>query len=133
MTWTDARKHCREQYTDLATVNDMADTKRLVTAAGAGFTGRVWIGLYDQPKTWAWSLSDKAFYGEGEQDFKNWQEREPNNLLTSRRVCVTSFQGWWRDQSCVLDRTFVCYNNTDTSGEQHISLFIQILLKGHLF
>ncbi|XP_067309546.1 lymphocyte antigen 75-like [Pseudorasbora parva] len=56
MSWPEAQSYCREKYTDLATVDTMADVNRLVNIVDAGYSGSVWIGLKrGTQKRWAWS------------------------------------------------------------------------------
>uniref|UniRef100_A0A3Q1CQ16 C-type lectin domain-containing protein n=1 Tax=Amphiprion ocellaris TaxID=80972 RepID=A0A3Q1CQ16_AMPOC len=49
-TWGEAQQYCREKFTDLATVDNMEDVAQLIAAAGSGYSGRVWIGLYDNSR-----------------------------------------------------------------------------------
>uniref|UniRef100_A0A3B3TUB9 C-type lectin domain-containing protein n=1 Tax=Poecilia latipinna TaxID=48699 RepID=A0A3B3TUB9_9TELE len=46
-TWTEAQQYCREKHTDLVTVTNMKDMKRLINIS-AGRQSEAWIGLYDQ-------------------------------------------------------------------------------------
>ncbi|MEQ2179956.1 hypothetical protein GOODEAATRI_030657 [Goodea atripinnis] len=45
-TWTEAQQYCREKHTDLATVSNMTDMKRLLNISAGGMKD-AWIGLYD--------------------------------------------------------------------------------------
>uniref|UniRef100_A0A8D0D983 C-type lectin domain-containing protein n=1 Tax=Sander lucioperca TaxID=283035 RepID=A0A8D0D983_SANLU len=47
-TWKDAQKYCTTYHTDLATVSNKADMKRLMNAQ---YPARAWIGL----DCWSWS------------------------------------------------------------------------------
>uniref|UniRef100_A0A4W6EH88 C-type lectin domain-containing protein n=2 Tax=Lates calcarifer TaxID=8187 RepID=A0A4W6EH88_LATCA len=57
-TWSEAQSYCREKYTDLATVYDMTDMKRLLDSTEN--QGEAWIGLCNNPgkenRKWHWSL-----------------------------------------------------------------------------
>ncbi|XP_029617696.1 lithostathine-1-alpha-like [Salmo trutta] len=68
MTWTDAQSYCRENYTDLATVDDMEDLNRLITSPN-DYKLCYWIGLKkgDSMK-WHWSLAGRCIYREEKQD-----------------------------------------------------------------
>ncbi|XP_030630840.1 uncharacterized protein LOC115812502 [Chanos chanos] len=83
-TWTEAQRYCRDNYTDLATVYNMEDMNRLIDAANGTYNGLAWIGLFEsvQDHVWQWSLDDDDFYGEGERDFRDWDEsgRDPDNV-----------------------------------------------------
>ncbi|XP_051956814.1 C-type lectin domain family 4 member K-like [Xyrauchen texanus] len=54
MNWYDAQSYCRENYTDLATINNMKDTEDLLKIPASD---TVWIGL---KRTWeySWDWSD---------------------------------------------------------------------------
>ncbi|XP_038138511.1 macrophage mannose receptor 1-like [Cyprinodon tularosa] len=76
-TWTEAQQYCREKHTDLATVSNMTDMKRLLSTR-AGDNRDAWIGLYDQTdgiRTWYWSLPGVEF---NERE-TNWNQGEPND------------------------------------------------------
>ncbi|XP_044198441.1 L-selectin-like [Thunnus albacares] len=48
-TWYDAQKYCKEKYTDLATVYDMTDVRRLCKFKEN--QQEAWIGLHNMPGT----------------------------------------------------------------------------------
>uniref|UniRef100_A0AAV2IYX3 C-type lectin domain-containing protein n=1 Tax=Knipowitschia caucasica TaxID=637954 RepID=A0AAV2IYX3_KNICA len=78
MSWSEAQSHCREFYTDLASVNNMKDLKNLKAAAN----GRTdaWIGLHQTSdkltdRKWHWS-QPTVRYKEGHD---TWQSGQPND------------------------------------------------------
>uniref|UniRef100_A0A8C6M1J4 C-type lectin domain-containing protein n=1 Tax=Nothobranchius furzeri TaxID=105023 RepID=A0A8C6M1J4_NOTFU len=46
-SWSEAQRYCRDRHTDLATVSNMADMKRLISES-SGNRNEAWIGLRDQ-------------------------------------------------------------------------------------
>ncbi|KAJ8357973.1 hypothetical protein AAFF_G00047790, partial [Aldrovandia affinis] len=84
----------------------------LKEAVDSGFNGEAWIGLYDDRDSWQWSLVDSGFYSEGETEFRNWRNGQPDNL-DSREHCARMNgigMGTWSDLPC--DRAFksICYD-----------------------
>ncbi|KAM6960335.1 putative C-type lectin domain family 20 member A [Tautogolabrus adspersus] len=88
-TWAEAQRYCRDKYTDLATVSDMTDMKRLsqlVTEKDA------WIGLYSnqgkENRKWHWSLPGAP--REALSDFKaHFEMEQPNKNITLINECMT--------------------------------------------
>ncbi|XP_053504619.1 C-type mannose receptor 2-like isoform X2 [Ictalurus furcatus] len=115
MTWTEAQKYCRENYTDLATIDNMEEMNTLLNTVNGSYSGLAWIGLYDDLDSWRWSLDDDAFYQEGERDFRGWDQQPDNN--NARELCVyIRSDGTWFDGNCDTYLPFVCYdgkNGTD--------------------
>ncbi|XP_017347479.2 macrophage mannose receptor 1 [Ictalurus punctatus] len=110
-TWTEAQRYCRENYTDLATIDNMEEMNTLLNTVNGSYTGLAWIGLYDDLDSWKWSLDDDAFYKEGEREFRGWYH-EPNNY-NGKELCVSmQYTGEWYDQQCTQRLGFVCYNGT---------------------
>ncbi|CAB1316962.1 unnamed protein product, partial [Coregonus sp. 'balchen'] len=110
-TWTEAQSFCRQKYTDLATVDDMADMERLnSTVTGltglTGLTEPAWIGLYN--RSWRWSLEDTELDTEG-----FWEIGQPNNIRKNE-FCVWMRNGSWHDDNCGKPYDFVCYDTNPT-------------------
>uniref|UniRef100_A0A8C9ZP79 C-type lectin domain-containing protein n=1 Tax=Sander lucioperca TaxID=283035 RepID=A0A8C9ZP79_SANLU len=59
-TWKDAQKYCTTYHTDLATVSNKADMKRLMNAQ---YPARAWIGLQKNAPNivWRWSQPGVKF------------------------------------------------------------------------
>lgn len=90
----------------------MEDMERLIEAAGPGYEGKVWIGLYDKLSSWHWSMSDESFYGEGEKNFRKWYKSEPNVIGRRVHLCAAVNNSGWFDDHCGELKPFVCYNTT---------------------
>ncbi|KAK3554979.1 hypothetical protein QTP86_002411 [Hemibagrus guttatus] len=123
-TWTEAQRYCRENYTDLATIDNMEEMKKLLNAANTSYSGLAWIGLYDDPDSWRWSLDDDSLYNEGEKTFTGWYH-EPDNY-DGKELCVfIRSDGKWSDGNCNSYMNFVCYDGRNvTDGYIWVTQFM---------
>ncbi|XP_048021426.1 LOW QUALITY PROTEIN: macrophage mannose receptor 1-like [Megalobrama amblycephala] len=120
-TWTEAQRYCRQNYTDLATIDNMEEMNRLINTVNGSYSGSAWIGLYDDVNSWRWSLEDNDFYQEGERDFRNWYH-EPNND-GGKQLCVyMDYYGKWYDLSCDNTLPFVCYDGRANATQNYIRI-----------
>uniref|UniRef100_A0A673XNA1 C-type lectin domain-containing protein n=1 Tax=Salmo trutta TaxID=8032 RepID=A0A673XNA1_SALTR len=102
--WTEAQSYCRQNYTDLASIDDMADMNRLNnTIKAVLLTEPAWIGLYNT--SWRWSLGDTELEREG---FWDKSKGQPNNVKNNE-FCVWMQNGSWHDANCGEQHNFVCY------------------------
>ncbi|XP_069578634.1 tenascin-like [Brachyistius frenatus] len=130
LNWTEAQSVCRNVFTDLATIENTADVDA-VRATTSNYTGKAWIGLYDDLiNSWRWSLDNSSFYGEGETAYRNWGIGQPSNI-GGQHYCVellgeTIFNGSWSDITCNSEREFICYNGTlnGTSSFVKVEMFL---------
>ncbi|XP_056283821.1 C-type mannose receptor 2-like [Pseudoliparis swirei] len=107
---TEAQRHCRENYMDLATIRDLEDLETLKTLK-TPIQSRAWAGLYDDVDSWRWSLSNASFYKPGETEFRRWQLGEPHNRLKEYCTLLTP-DGEWRDIMCDEILPPICYDVT---------------------
>ncbi|XP_056316886.1 secretory phospholipase A2 receptor-like [Danio aesculapii] len=108
--WADAKKYCREKYTDLATVDNMNDMIQLNKCVKVNDKG-VWIGLQGtNDSKWHWSSGDPAL-------FLNWASGQPN----SSDNCTVIKNGQWFVGACTATWTFICYNNQLIVIQQNLS------------
>uniref|UniRef100_A0A8C1MXG8 C-type lectin domain-containing protein n=1 Tax=Cyprinus carpio TaxID=7962 RepID=A0A8C1MXG8_CYPCA len=120
-TWTEAQRDCRQNYTDLATIENMEEMNRLINTVNGSYNGSAWIGLYDDVNSWGWSLEDNDFYQEGERDFRNFYH-EPNNA--GNELCVyMDYNGNWLDSSCDNYYTFVCYDGRVNASTSYVFVY----------
>ncbi|XP_034006135.1 C-type mannose receptor 2-like isoform X1 [Trematomus bernacchii] len=102
-SWEEAQSYCRENYTDLATVSDMRDVKRLTNPPQ---TTDAWIGLRSISRmSWHWSLPGVEF----KESETEWETGQPDNGVTEAN-CVVIKEQKWHDWPCKNDRGFICYN-----------------------
>ncbi|XP_035863066.1 C-type lectin-like [Sander lucioperca] len=99
-TWKAAQEYCRKNHTDLATVANKADMKRLLGSTTAQYQGGAWIGLQ---RDWRWSLPGVEF------NESKWFAGEPNNL-NNQENCVWMKDDTWEDASCNGRHKFICYD-----------------------
>ncbi|KAL7880762.1 hypothetical protein SRHO_G00030160 [Serrasalmus rhombeus] len=132
--WTDAQNYCRENFTDLATIESQEEMNALL-AGVIGTEGLFWIGLSQnveqnsvaqqmhvpaigpcpqistslqnqlRPESWIWSDGSNSSY-------RYWKDQEPSHGVNEN--CV---QLWykpeyrWNDAQCCLPNPFICYKD----------------------
>ncbi|XP_056603692.1 secretory phospholipase A2 receptor-like [Triplophysa dalaica] len=99
--WTEAQRYCRENYTDLATVNNINDMNELMKTVNNN--QKVWIGL-KRTDEWKWSLGDPVKY-------LNWETESS----TDTNNCAVMRNGKWRQQKCKDKLGYICYNDSSKS------------------
>ncbi|KAI5620125.1 C-type mannose receptor 2-like, partial [Silurus asotus] len=111
MPWADAQIYCREKYTDIATVVSNADSQRLnKEAASKGLATPAWVGLYDDIKSWRWSLNNLLLLDVG---YTSWSSGQPNNALSLESCVAVGVYGNWYDTACYFVRAIVCYDGNN--------------------
>ncbi|XP_078020510.1 C-type mannose receptor 2-like [Epinephelus lanceolatus] len=117
-TWTEAQQYCREHHTDLATVSNMTDMKRLRDSAQN--QDGAWIGLYSDPERnergmwhWQWSLPGLEF----NDSESRWHEGEPNDYGSKNEKCVLMKNHKWNDIPCSYNHKCICYDERKQSNK----------------
>ncbi|GLD57321.1 macrophage mannose receptor 1-like protein [Lates japonicus] len=108
MAWKDAQNFCKGKYTDLATVYNMSDVKKLKTIwnfhDSANIQDEAWIGLYSQ-------TTDKWIWSDGSQSsFRYWHNVD-NHPVNNKCVVSMWKQGKWKNDNCNNTNPFFCYDN----------------------
>ncbi|KAL7875949.1 hypothetical protein AOLI_G00109120 [Acnodon oligacanthus] len=116
--WTEAQTFCRQNYTDLATIENENDQSSVIAAVNGSFSSiQIWIGQYeDVQNSWRWYLDDDTFYGVGERNYRNWGSNAPDNN-GGKEICTQMVtNGFWNDVNCNLLAKFICYNGSTNSN-----------------
>ncbi|XP_063048670.1 macrophage mannose receptor 1-like [Engraulis encrasicolus] len=99
--WAEAHQYCREEFTELATIDnmdEMEEINRMIQDVQAG--ERIWIGL--RQGRWQWSLADEGSSGENEAEFWNWDYHEPQGRAETNSaqpyVLVSPGKNWTEAQ-----------------------------------
>ncbi|XP_038587251.1 macrophage mannose receptor 1-like isoform X1 [Micropterus salmoides] len=103
LNWTEAQRYCRENYVDLASIQNRAENDIITNLAAGDF---VWIGLHREQ---LWSDGSPSM-------FQYWVYGQPD----SPEQCVTtmfSYSGLWSDDRCSLPLPFICYSTTPPNAE----------------
>ncbi|CAB1435828.1 unnamed protein product [Pleuronectes platessa] len=105
-TWTEAQNYCREKYTDLATVENTEEMKKLNVLSAADHSSTVWIGLYSHID-WKWSDG----FNQSGAEYRSWCGKDPD-YVNANQFCVAMKTGAWIDNFCHDQIPFVCYRGT---------------------
>ncbi len=113
MSWTEAQRYCRENHTDLVTINDIQEQNDINQVINS-VSDRVWIGL-KSTDTWIWSLSDPDFYRRDESQYRNWKPSQPGEdgdcvFMDCGENGANGKKGHWHDEDCSKTLPFICYN-----------------------
>ncbi|XP_031441106.1 neurocan core protein-like [Clupea harengus] len=112
-TWTEAQRYCKEEFTDLATIDNMREMEMLNSTINEADAADAWIGLKQgsSPK-WQWSLADRDFYREDGTEFRNWNSYQPDG--TNNNCTVMKGNGIWHNRRCDETKPFVCYDGRNS-------------------
>uniref|UniRef100_A0A8C9SE85 C-type lectin domain-containing protein n=1 Tax=Scleropages formosus TaxID=113540 RepID=A0A8C9SE85_SCLFO len=117
--WTEAQSYCRENYTDLVTIDNPEEMNRVINSVNlTGYTGPAWIGLEKGNSwNWQWSLEERRLYSDGQTGFSNWNSGQCDNY-EGKEHCVQMYpSGKWNDICC--DETFSVTRETPHSATGH--------------
>uniref|UniRef100_A0A8C4RTX3 Macrophage mannose receptor 1-like n=2 Tax=Erpetoichthys calabaricus TaxID=27687 RepID=A0A8C4RTX3_ERPCA len=95
LSWLDAQRYCRANYTDLMTVENQTENQKLQKPPqDQGY----WIGLSHENDNWQWSNKSPLTY-------TNWRREFSCAVLQS--------DGSWNDSDCSEEKPFMCYNEME--------------------
>ncbi|XP_047658880.1 macrophage mannose receptor 1-like isoform X2 [Tachysurus fulvidraco] len=120
-TWSEAQTYCKVKYTDLATISNMGEMKKLNHTLMKENAKKAWIGLQRVgPGRWLWSLEDQTFYRDGDT-YRNWHPNEPNNA-GGNEYCVAYYyySKYWDDDKCETPYPFLCYEEEKKDPNKYV-------------
>ncbi|KAI4904503.1 hypothetical protein NFI96_023577, partial [Prochilodus magdalenae] len=102
--WTEAQHYCREHHTDLVSIRNQTENRRIANMVGLNVDQNfVWIGLY---RTRTWSDQSKS-------SFRFWKAEEPYvNLEVLSPSCTAvslGDSGRWIEENCTIMLPFICH------------------------
>uniref|UniRef100_A0A7N8YRK5 C-type lectin domain-containing protein n=1 Tax=Mastacembelus armatus TaxID=205130 RepID=A0A7N8YRK5_9TELE len=109
-TWKEAQAYCRINHTDLATVSNMTDMKRLLkNSTSTNNQNRAWIGLYNQTgdRTWHWSLPGLEM---NKTEIKHWNQAFTDDDTETCAMTLLNQDGTWDSDDCNKRNPFFCYD-----------------------
>ncbi|XP_031441307.1 putative C-type lectin domain family 20 member A [Clupea harengus] len=110
--WTEAQRYCREEFTDLATIDNMREMEMLNSTMNEAGAAHAWIGLkHGSSPKWQWSLADRD--RENEEKFRKWNSGLPQG--TNKNCTVMKGNGKWHSRSCGADSAFICYDGGNST------------------
>ncbi|CAG5951616.1 unnamed protein product [Menidia menidia] len=126
--WTEARRYCTENHSDLVPVRNQEDVTVLRGMAVLSqmvyphYSYRAWIGLYNSMTSWSWSMPGLH---QNQSGFRNWNQGEPNHALGKVQCAEIYYSGVWNDAPCEWKRSFVC---CDVSGPAVSFVYVGLAL-----
>ncbi|XP_066580512.1 C-type mannose receptor 2 [Amia ocellicauda] len=94
LNWTEAQMYCRDNYTDLASIDNAQELDQLLNVTHSPGTETAWIGLRrDCRENWQWSDGE-------ELRFTHWKSHLPCAALNT--------EGSWENRSCQETNYFIC-------------------------
>ncbi|XP_053104568.1 E-selectin-like [Hemicordylus capensis] len=109
MTFADAEKWCKTNFTHLVTIQNKEEIEFLNERFPEN-QGHYWIGIRKIGNEWRWLGTSKKLTEEAE----NWAEGEPNNIKNNED-CVEMYikrkedAGKWNDEPCDKKKAALCY------------------------
>uniref|UniRef100_A0AAQ6IMC2 C-type lectin domain-containing protein n=1 Tax=Anabas testudineus TaxID=64144 RepID=A0AAQ6IMC2_ANATE len=107
--WTEAQNHCRQDYTDLATIENTTELNQFINVSSV-YSIIFWTGLYSK-FNWTWSDG----YMESEADNRHTVSLKS---YLGRHWCMSISQfTYLHFDNCSAEYPFICYNGTQQDPE----------------
>ncbi|XP_041723751.1 C-type lectin 1-like [Coregonus clupeaformis] len=106
MTWEEGQSYCRQHYTDMASVRNLAESQKIGNVLAKG--SWAWIGLF---RDWSWSDQSNSL-------FRHCRSGTPNNHY-GNYVSVFDKSRELADYTCETELPFCCYSGVSTSQRRH--------------
>lgn len=100
-SWDDAKQHCEDLSSYLATIFSPAENEFISTMEASA-----WIGASDTASEGTWVWVD----GSDMDGYTNWGGSNPNG--SNNENCVLLKDGKWTDTPCSLQRYYICKTET---------------------
>ncbi|KAJ8378861.1 hypothetical protein AAFF_G00233630 [Aldrovandia affinis] len=112
MVWEEVLDHCRENYTDLASVVSENSALQFVNSSTGGQTEFVWMGLRFLAGQWLWVNRDVM-------QFSGWTGVDEYRCPAIPHRCgaLSMKDIVWEPKPCEEKLNFICYTELHPSGE----------------
>ncbi|MBN3314855.1 MRC2 protein, partial [Atractosteus spatula] len=118
-SWTEAQSYCRENYTDLAVIENREDNEQLLQTVRNPVQYTGWIGLYRDQWSWQWSMGNIHLYNQNESNFTNWATGQPENNGGKENCGIMASRGLWHDYPCSCSFHFICYQDSGDPAKRY--------------
>lgn len=110
-TWSEARKYCRNLYTDLSSIHSQEEDEELKNIVIKDKFIGAWIGLYkDASDTWKWS-------GGGNASNLKWAPWKSKSVAKGE-ICVARDERGWSKLACDSTKRFYCFESQLVLGKE---------------
>ncbi|XP_074508964.1 macrophage mannose receptor 1-like isoform X1 [Sebastes fasciatus] len=102
MTWDDALAYCSLEHTSMAQIVNKENVTAMMNTPPGGYTGKAWIGLFENMSEWTWVDGQPATYF-------NWGFGQPDDVNIDEICVAMDPEGNWSVVSCSEDKRYVCH------------------------
>ncbi|XP_040899670.1 macrophage mannose receptor 1-like [Toxotes jaculatrix] len=102
-TWYDAQNYCILKHTELAQIHNQENLTTMMNAPTGNYTGKAWIGLYENTSEWTWVDGQPATYF-------SWEAGRPDSGSADELCVLMIKSGSWNNASCSEAKPSVCFD-----------------------